>query len=299
MVALGLGRRRRVAAAERREGKKNAFHHERRGPRKKVSKRVVPVVPPKVAMKDRIKVFTDEELAKLAPKNSKPLQARAAATVITRRWNDGSKTSDDHVSRGAIARLASGHAPCRKDLPSQWAPTSRRLVDHAKYQARRHQLRRELQASQSAGELPAAPVARRSRKPSHRAIMGVDDFDPGAMPLDDRSTQSHLMASEASRQLHAHLRSGRAARGMPTGKPVLSHVDAPPSGHYATAMARLEARVSARLEVVDEAIYSPENAAAAMDKVDGRRKKKKKKKPIGTLPPETKTHKPRRRPKKP
>ena len=51
-------------------------------------------------------------------------------------------------------------------------------------------------------------------------------------------------------------------------------------------------------EVVDEAIYSPENAAAAMDKVDGRRKKKKKKKPIGTLPPETKTHKPRRRPKK-
>ena len=87
---------------------------------------------------------------------------------------------------------------------------------------------------------------------------------------------------------------------MPTGKPVLSHVDAPPSGHYATAMARLEARVAARLEVVDEAIYSPENAAAAMDKVDGRRKKKKKKKkPIGALPPETKTHKPRRRPKKP
>ena len=108
-MVLGLGRRRRAAAGRREDRKKNWLRPNTGDAKKRFSKKVAPADPKKTPMKDRLKVFTEAELAKLDPYRDvgKPLKQQA---VATKRWDDGSKKTDSHISKRALMELANGHA---------------------------------------------------------------------------------------------------------------------------------------------------------------------------------------------
>jgi len=318
MVAIGLGRRRRVAAGERHDWNRNKGHphlHRTAGTTAyRKSRKVLPVPKKKKTVAHRCRVFTDADLEKLDPERM-TLTTTKQQHVFTRAWDDGTRTrAPAHVSRAALDALARGMAPTKHDVPSQWAPVSRRLVEACAKApppppAKKGAARAAAAAVGAAVGLRRRPKAKAARKASHRVIMGLD---PARIPPDeDRSlSRSFSAPTQAARDLHSLL--GRALvrpplreRPAPDAGPpapdaapprdaVLSAVDAPPSTlrprkHKASPF--LKALVS------DGAIFSDQRAAEVMERMlapIGHRHPPKGQRRVGRLPPEKPAPKPAR-----